>query len=114
MPNSRNKFLSLPLFPLFQFIFCLFLLLNLGLHVHMLFLNYGQYRKHGNRSLVSEKGGGSGFYDKPIFAIVFHWEDGGPLRRAEEAVRILFARVLLLYAPDCLNTDNCQWKFVLS
>ena len=43
--------------------------------------------------------------------IVCHWEGGGPLRRAE-VVYILFARVLLLSAPDCLNTDNCQWKVV--
>jgi hypothetical protein len=33
--------------------------------------------------------------------IVCHWEDGGPLRRAKEVVHILFARVLLLSAPDC-------------
>ena len=46
--------------------------------------------------------------------IVCTKEGGGPLRRAEEVVHILFARVLLLSAPDSLNTDNCQWKFVFS
>ena len=33
-----------------------------------------------------------------------------PLRRAEEVVRILFAHVLLLSAPDCLNTENPHSK----
>ena len=56
----------------------------------------------------------SGFYDNQIFAIICHWEGGGPLRIAEEVVHILFTRVLLLSAIDCLNTDNCQCKFVFS
>ena len=43
--------------------------------------------------------------------IVCHWEGGGPLRRAEEVVHILFARVLLLSAPDCLNTVNGSLYF---
>ena len=76
----------------------------------MLVLNYRNNRKLGYRSLVSEKEGGSGFYDNQIF--VCHCEGGGPLRRAEEVVHIFFARVLLLSVPGCLNTDNCQWKFV--
>jgi len=75
--------------------YCSFLLLNLGLHSHMLVLNYRQNWKHRYWSLVGEKEGGSGFYDKQIFAIVCHC---GSLRRAEEAVYILFARVLLLLA----------------
>ena len=94
--------------------YCSFLLLNLGLHSHMLVLNYRKNLKHGYRSLVSEKEGGSRFYDNQIFAIVCLWEGGGPLRRAEEVVYILFACVLFLSAPDCLNTYNCQWKFVFS
>ena len=83
----------------------------------MLVLNYTKKLKtriSGYQSLVSEKEGGSGFYVNQIFAIVCHWEGGDPLRRAEEVVHILFARVLLLSAPDCLNTDNCQWKIVFS
>ena len=48
--------------------YCSFLLLNLGLHSHMLVLNYRRNWKHGYRSLVSEKEGGSGFYDNQIFA----------------------------------------------
>jgi hypothetical protein len=52
------------------------------------------------------------FYDNQILAIFCHWEGGGPLRRAEKVVH--FARVLLLSAPDSLNKDNCQWKFVFS
>ena len=80
----------------------------------MLVLNYRNNLKHGYRSLVSEKEGGSGFYDNQIFAIVCHWEGGGPLSKAKKVVHILFAHVLLFLAPDCLNTDNCQWKFVFS
>ena len=34
-----------------------------------------------------------------LLTIVSLWEGGGPLRRAEEVVHILFARVLLLSAP---------------
>ena len=45
----------------------------LGLHSHKLVLNYRQNRKHGYRSSVSEKEGGSGFYDNQIFAIVIHY-----------------------------------------
>jgi hypothetical protein len=48
--------------------YCSFLLLNLGLHSHMLVLNYRKDLKHGYQSLVSEREGGSGFYDNQIFA----------------------------------------------
>jgi hypothetical protein len=48
--------------------YCSFLLLNLGLHSHMLVLNFRKYRKYGYRNLVTEKEGGSGFYDNQIFA----------------------------------------------
>ena len=49
-----------------------------------------------------------------LLTIVCDWEGGGPLRRAEEVVHILFALLLLLSAPDRLNTDNCHWRFVFS
>ena len=75
--------------------YCSFLLLNIGLHSHMLVLNYRKDWKHGYRSLASGKEGGSMFYDNQIFAIVCHWEGGGPLRRAKEVVHILFTHVLL-------------------
>ena len=68
----------------------------------MLVLNYRNILKRGYRSLVSEKEGASRFYDNQIFAD-YCLSLGGPLRRAEEVVHILFARVLLLSAPDCLN-----------
>ena len=96
-------FISFDLVHIFEHkYYCSFLLLNLGLHSHMLVLNYRQNWIHGYRSLVIEKEGGSGFYDNQIFALVYHWEGGGPVIRAEEAVQILFARVLLLSAPDCI------------
>ena len=63
---------------------------------------------------MCEKEGGSGFYDNQIFAdYCLSLGGGSPLRRVE-VVHILFARVLLLSASDCLNTDNRQWKFVFS
>ena len=83
---------------------CSFLLLNLGLHSHMFVLNSRKNWKHGYQSLISEKEGGSGFYDNQILSYCLSL--GGPLRGAKEVVHILIACVLLLSAPDCLNTDN--------
>ena len=51
--------------------YCSFLLLNLGLHSHMLVLNYRKNWKHGYQSLLTEKEGGWGFYDNQIFTDYF-------------------------------------------
>ena len=90
--------------------YCSFLLLNLGLHSHMPVLNYRKNLKTQISKLSKWKGRWVRVLRQPDC----HWEGSGPLRRAQEVVHILFARVLLLSAPDCLNTGNCQWKFAFS